>query len=41
MREALQVARQKIFDETLGSTWGAYQHYGDPDDVLVRPASSG
>ena len=37
MREALQVARQKIFDETLGSTWGAYQHYGDPEDVLVRP----
>ncbi len=36
MREALQTARQKIFDESLGSTWGAYQHYGDPEDVLVR-----
>ena len=40
MREALQVARQKIFDETLGSTWGAYQHYGDPEDVLVRPTAA-
>jgi pimeloyl-ACP methyl ester carboxylesterase len=39
MREALQVARQRIFDETLGSTWGAYQHYGDPEDVLVRPGA--
>lgn len=36
MREALQTARQRIFDESLGSTWGAYQHYGDPEDVLIR-----
>jgi len=40
MREALQAARQKIFDESLGSTWGAYQHYGDPEDVLVRPGAA-
>ena len=39
MREALQAARQKIFDESVGSTWGAYQHYGDPEDVLVRPVA--
>jgi hypothetical protein len=35
MREAMYAARQKIFDEGIGATWGAYQHYGDPDDVLV------
>jgi hypothetical protein len=29
-------AREKIFGEAVGSTWGAYQHYGDPNDRLVR-----
>lgn len=40
MREALKEARQRIFAEMLGSTWGAYQHYGDPDDVLIRPGEA-
>ncbi len=34
--KAMQEARRKIFDESLGSTWGAYQLYGNPRDVLVR-----
>lgn len=41
MREAMQAARRKVFENARDSTWGAYQHYGDPDDVLVRPAASG
>jgi hypothetical protein len=41
MREAVQAARRKLFDAASGSTWGAYQHYGDPDDVLLRPATPG
>jgi hypothetical protein len=41
MRDAMQAARRRVFESAAGSTWGAYQHYGDPDDVLVRPASSG
>ena len=41
MRDAMQAARRKVFEGGSGSTWGAYQHYGDPDDVLVRPVSSG
>jgi hypothetical protein len=31
---ALAAARQKILHD--GSTWGAYQHYGQVDDQLVR-----
>jgi CHAT domain-containing protein len=41
MREAVQAARRKLFDAASGSSWGAYQHYGDPDDVLLRPATPG
>jgi CHAT domain-containing protein len=41
MRAAMQAARRRLLESGSGSTWGAYQHYGDPDDVLVRPASSG
>jgi CHAT domain-containing protein len=33
---AVQAARQAIFDDMTGSTWGAYQFYGDPNDQL-RP----
>jgi hypothetical protein len=40
MREALKEARQRIFAQMLGSTWGAYQHYGDPEDVLIRPGAA-
>jgi pimeloyl-ACP methyl ester carboxylesterase len=40
MREALREARQRIFAEMLGSTWGAYQHYGDPEYVLIRPGAA-
>jgi len=40
MREALKEARQRIFAEMVGSTWGAYQHYGDPEDVLIRPGAA-
>ena len=36
LSKAMQEARRKIFDESLGSTWGAYQLYGNPRDVLVR-----
>ena len=25
----------------IESTWGAYQHYGDPNDRLVRPRTNG
>jgi CHAT domain-containing protein len=31
---ALAAARQEILHD--GSTWGAYQHYGQVDDRLVR-----
>jgi hypothetical protein len=40
LRAALKEARQRIFAEMLGSTWGAYQHYGDPEDVLIRPGAA-
>ena len=33
---ALNVARRAVFDEGLESTWGAYQHYGNPQDHLLR-----
>ena len=35
--EALAAARECIQDK--GPTWGAYQHYGQADASLVRPAS--
>ena len=35
--DALYQARKAIFDQQIESTWGAYQHYGDPDDTLLRP----
>jgi hypothetical protein len=35
---ALHVGRKAIFDEQIESTWGAYQHYGDPNDTILRPA---
>lgn len=34
--DALTAARKRIFDEGRGATWGAYQHYGNPDDRLYR-----
>ena len=33
---ALNVARQAVFAERIESTWGAYQHYGNPQDHLLR-----
>jgi hypothetical protein len=33
---ALQVARKSVFAEGLGSSWGAYQLYGNPGDTVVR-----
>jgi CHAT domain-containing protein len=36
LAEAVGTARKSIFDEQTGSTWGAYQFYGDPNDRL-RP----
>lgn len=36
---ALNVARRAVFDEGLESTWGAYQHYGNPQDYLLRTES--
>ena len=36
--EALFTGRKAIFDEQIESTWGAYQHYGDPNDTILRPA---
>ena len=38
LREAVSAARGKIYGEAGGSTWGAYQLYGNPDDVVVRLA---
>lgn len=35
--DALAAGRRAIFDEQIESTWGAYQHYGDPNDTLLRP----
>ena len=32
--DALKVGRAKISD--YGDTWGAYQHYGNATDVVVR-----
>jgi len=34
--DALTAARQQIFNQGRGATWGAYQHYGNPDDRLFR-----
>jgi hypothetical protein len=34
--EALQAARRHILYQ--GSTWGAYQHYGQATDALMRLA---
>jgi CHAT domain-containing protein/pimeloyl-ACP methyl ester carboxylesterase len=37
--EAVHVARDTIYGDMTGSTWGAYQFYGDPNDrVLPQPA---
>lgn len=33
---ALSSARRIVFDEEMESTWGAYQHYGNPQDHLTR-----
>ena len=33
---SLQQARQAVFLEGFGSSWGAYQLYGDPGDTIVR-----
>ena len=33
---ALQQARQSVFQEGFGSSWGAYQLYGNPGDTLLR-----
>ena len=32
--DALTDARKSIFEQGSGATWGAYQHYGNPDDRL-------
>ena len=34
--KALQIARGAVFQEGFGSSWGAYQLYGDPGDTLLR-----
>jgi CHAT domain-containing protein len=33
---ALSAARRAVFNERIESTWGAYQHYGDPQEHLLR-----
>jgi CHAT domain-containing protein len=33
---ALKEARDRVFEQSLGSTWGTYQLYGDPEAMLVR-----
>ena len=38
--DALHAGRKAVFDEQIESTWGAYQHYGDPNDTLLRPQSA-
>ena len=35
---ALQQARTAVFREQFGSSWGAYQLYGNPGDTLLRPS---
>ena len=37
--DASTAARRRIFDEGIGATWGAYQHYGNPADQLFRASS--
>ena len=37
---ALNAARRAVFDERIESTWGAYQHYGNPQDHLLRSEES-
>jgi pimeloyl-ACP methyl ester carboxylesterase len=32
--DALQVARRQI--SSYGDTWGAYQHYGNPNDIVLK-----
>lgn len=39
--DALTAARRRIFDEGVGATWGAYQHYGNPGDQLFKRKESG
>ena len=34
--DALYTGRKAIFDEQIETTWGAYQHYGDPNDTIFR-----
>ena len=34
--DALDLGRREIND--FGNTWGAYQHYGNPNDVVVIKA---
>jgi CHAT domain-containing protein len=34
--DALTAARKRVFDEGIGATWGAYQHYGNPGDQLFK-----
>ncbi|HVG05792.1 MAG TPA: hypothetical protein VM937_12715, partial [Burkholderiaceae bacterium] len=33
---ALTAARIAVFEEQIESSWGAYQHYGNPQDRLLR-----
>ena len=35
LADALSTARDAIFNDRTGSTWGAYQFYGDPSDRLL------
>lgn len=35
--KAMREARRRVFDLQMESTWGAYQHYGDPNDTVLRP----
>jgi len=36
LQNALTAARKRIFQEGIGATWGAYQHYGNPGDQLFK-----
>jgi CHAT domain-containing protein len=38
--DALTSARKRVFDEGVGATWGAYQHYGNPGDQLFKNEES-
>jgi hypothetical protein len=38
---ALASARRAAYDRQVESTWGAYQHYGNPGDTVVRPVAPG